>query len=128
MQIPTGVKNRVVKAMATKPELQAPFVQGGYEHFTNSVYMVKEATEEKESVGDYPLMSEAEKRNMPRSEESTSFNIVHLIDVLEILKKNGAQFVSVTVGETSIHLDGLPQRSTRKEDVKISALLMGLAK
>lgn len=133
MNIPKQIQKRIAKTMHLKPELQTPFVQGEYEWITNTFFFVKipKSPEQKETTANLPVMSMAEKINMPKTSETIRLDIQHLEDVLAILKANGATCVDMKVGTHSIYLEGLQNPFTyanKNTKANVEGILMAINK
>jgi hypothetical protein len=128
MQIPSNVLKRIKKVRPLAVNLHAPFIQDGNEYVTNSFFMVGEKSTRQNTSGQFPIMKIAIEKATPKEEESTRFDIQYLIDVLEILKKSGANFVDIKIGDLAMYIKGLSSTFDRHNEIDISALLMLVTK
>lgn len=124
MKIPKQIQARIAKRTAMKPNLSKPFYQDGYEYITNTFLMVKVPKANGVNAEDVPIMAMAEKDNAPKDAKYTRFDIGYLIDMLAILRSNGAEHVDIAINPSrAIVASGTKRLSN---DVVTSGLLMAV--
>lgn len=128
MIVPKNIEKRIAKQMTMKPELPGVFYQQGYEYITNTFYFVKVPKAEGIDAKNVPMMKVAEDNALSSDNiASPRFDLGYIMDMLEILKKNGTRYVDISINQKrAMKCVGLS--SLNEKDNVASGVLMAIVK